>query len=117
MTPKPLATQTQSTSRQTSVRLSDATQKVIRQTVAEIFGPEAKVLLFGSRTDPRARGGDIDLLVVSDKPVAEPERKALKLVARLQIRLGDQPIDVLVLDPQTLRQPIHEEALRTGIAL
>jgi len=109
--------ETQDASRQASARLSDATQKVIRQTVAEIFGPDARVLLFGSRTDPQARGGDIDLLVVSDKPVADRERKALTLVARLQIRLGDQPIDALVLDPQTRRQPIHEEAFRTGVPL
>ena len=117
MAPKPLVTQAQSASRQASARLPDATQEVIRQTVAEIFGPDARVLLFGSRTDPQARGGDIDLLVVSDKPVADRERKALTLVARLQIRLGDQPIDALVLDPQTRRQSIHEEALRTGVPL
>lgn len=44
-------------------------------------------------------------------------RKALQLVARLQMRLGDQPIDVLVLDPETSRAPIHEEALRSGVRL
>jgi len=38
-------------------------------------------------------------------------------VARLQIRLGDQPIDVLVLGSQTVRQPVHEEAIRTGVRL
>jgi len=117
MVPEPLVTQTRNASRQANVRLPDAARQVIRQTVAEIFGPEAKVLLFGSRTDPQAQGGDIDLLVISDKPVADRERKALTLVARLQIRLGDQPIDALVLDPQTRRQPIHEEALRTGVPL
>lgn len=99
------------------MRLSASTQQVIRETVREIFGPEATVTVFDSRTDDTARGGDIDLLIRSETPVAQRERKALQLVARLQIRLGDQPIDVLVLDPETPRQPIHEEALQTGVQL
>ncbi|WP_260293616.1 nucleotidyltransferase domain-containing protein [Sedimenticola hydrogenitrophicus] len=99
------------------MRLSSQTRKTIRDTVNEIFGADAAVMLFGSRVDDTARGGDLDLLVRSDKPVQQRERKALQLVARLQLRLGDQPIDVLVLDPETTYQPIHEEALRTGVRL
>lgn len=53
--------------------------------------------LFGSRANDDARGGDIDLLVEMPTIVVEPERKTLQRVARLQLRLGDQPIDVLVL--------------------
>ncbi|MBL1259511.1 MAG: nucleotidyltransferase domain-containing protein [Thiotrichaceae bacterium] len=100
-----------------SMRLSSSTQKIIRVAVNEIFGPDASVTLFGSRVDNSARGGDIDLLVQSERPISQCERKALQLVARLQIRLGDQPIDVLVLGSQTVRQPVHEEAIRTGVRL
>lgn len=99
------------------MRLSTNTRKIIRDTVEEIFGSEVTVTVFGSRTDDSARGGDIDLLILSDTPIAQRERKALQLVARLQIRLGDQPIDVLVLDPETPRQAVHEEALRRGVRL
>ncbi|MEN8177173.1 MAG: hypothetical protein ABFS39_00960 [Pseudomonadota bacterium] len=50
------------------------------------------------------------------------ERTAFSLkwagvVARQQLRLGDQPIDVLVIDPGTIKQPVHTEALRTGVEL
>lgn len=99
------------------MRLHKNAQSIIHRTAVEIFGPEANVYLFGSRTDDSAKGGDIDLLVQLDKPVNERERKILKLVARLQIRLGDQAIDVLVQDPETVLQPVHNEALRTGIRL
>lgn len=90
---------------------------VIRDTVHEIFGPEATVIVFGSRIDDNAKGGDIDLLVQSGHSIQRREHKVLQLVAKLQILLGDQPIDVLVLDPETPRQPVHEEALNVGVEL
>jgi predicted nucleotidyltransferase len=99
------------------MRLSLRDQETIRATVTELFGADAAVRVFGSRVNDSARGGDIDLLVESPAPVPDRRRKALQLVARLQIRLGDQPIDVLVLDPETARGPIHEEALRFGVRL
>lgn len=74
-------------------------------------------MVFGSRVDDTARGGDIDLIVQLEQPVQQRERKALQLVARLQMRLGMQPIDVLVVDPQTEMLPVHEEAIRTGVRL
>lgn len=99
------------------MRLSQQTQQIIRDTVREIFGVEAKVKLFGSRINDDARGGDIDLLVELPSITAEIERKTMQLTARLQLRIGDQPIDVLVLDPSTPRQSIHEQASITGIRL
>ncbi|WP_419596945.1 nucleotidyltransferase domain-containing protein [Thiolapillus sp.] len=85
-------------------------------TAREIFG-NARIHLFGSRVHDNLKGGDIDLLVESDHIIKDKEKKLLQLAARLQMRLGDQPIDILVLDPETPRQPIHEEALRQGVLL
>ena len=99
------------------MRLTNKAREIILRIVHEIFGSHATILLFGSRTDDSARGGDIDLLVQVGKPVPERRRKELQLIARLPIRLGDQPIDVLVIGPETDIQPVHEEALRTGVRL
>ena len=99
------------------MRLSQQTQQIIRDTAREIFGIEANVKLFGSRINDAARGGDIDLLVELPTVAPEIERKTMQLIARLQLRLGDQPIDVLVIDPTTSRQPIHEQALTMGVSL
>jgi predicted nucleotidyltransferase len=99
------------------MRLSSHTREVIRDAVREVFGAEAEVLVFGSRAVDTVRGGDIDLLVRLPYPVEDRQRKALTVTARLQRRLGDQPIDVLVLDPDTPDQPIYRQALRTGVPL
>ena len=99
------------------MRLSSRSHRIIRETVAEIFGPNAQVLLFGSRLDDRARGGDIDLLVKLDRPDPESLRKELTLIARLQRRLGDQPIDVLLIEPGKQLSQIHAIALDQGVRL
>jgi len=99
------------------MRLSKPTRTLIQDTVREVFGLESTVKLFGSRINDDARGGDIDLLVELPSVTTELERKTLQLIARLQLHIGDQPIDVLVLDPSTLRQSIHEHAVITGINL
>lgn len=99
------------------MRLSSRSHRIIRETVAEIFGPNAQVLLFGSRLDDRARGGDIDLLVKLDRPDPESLRKELTLIARLQRRLGDQPIDVLLIEPGKQLSQIHAIALEKGVRL
>jgi predicted nucleotidyltransferase len=99
------------------MRLTQQTQQIIRETVREVFGAGAVVKLFGSRVNNDARGGDIDLLVELPAITTEIERKTMQLIARLQLRIGDQPIDVLVLDPSTPRQSVHEQASSMGISL
>lgn len=99
------------------MRLSLQTQQIIKDAVQEVFGVDAQVKLFGSRINDNARGGDIDLLVELPFCMADIERKTMQLTARLQLRIGDQPIDVLVIDPSTQWQAIHEQASMTGISL
>jgi len=83
----------------------------------ELLGPGARVWLFGSRVDDARRGGDIDLLVESDRHVEQPVWTAAQLSARLQRRLGERRIDVLVSDPTTQPEPIHEVARSEGVLL
>ncbi|EHQ52306.1 DNA polymerase III subunit beta [Ectothiorhodospira sp. PHS-1] len=99
------------------MRLSSEQVDIITQTARDIFGSDARVWLFGSRVDDARRGGDIDLLIQCPSPQEDRERKSLRLVARLQMAMGDQPIDVLVLDPDIPPRPIHENALKTGVIL
>jgi len=99
------------------MRLSPETCRVIKESVAEVFGPNATVRVFGSRANDEARGGDIDLLVECGEPVQDKLKKTLALTARLQRRLGDQQIDIIAVDPETKPQSVHEVARRTGVPL
>ena len=99
------------------MRLSAIEQAAIRQTVSAVAGPQARVLLFGSRTDDAAKGGDIDLLVVVNQPVESPVRLGARIGARLQVALGDQRIDVVVVAPNVTEQAIHRLARSSGVPL
>lgn len=98
------------------MRLTTAQQQLIRDAVAASFGPSARVRLFGSRTDDRRRGGDIDLLVESDMPIDAPVRRRLDLLGRLERALGERRIDVVVAQPSDTR-PIVAIARAEGVAL
>ena len=39
------------------------------------ISPEAKVYLFGSRADDNARGGDIDILVLTSKKISLSDKQ------------------------------------------
>ena len=49
-----------------AMRLSNDSMLTIKQAVTLIFGKDAKVYLFGSRTDDAKKGGDIDLYIETD---------------------------------------------------
>lgn len=56
------------------------------------------VYIFGSRTQPEKRGGDIDLLIFSQQSAYQlSKRIAVKFFTKLE-----QKIDVLVLDPENI---------------
>ena len=54
---------------------------------------ESRVFLYGSRVDPKLAGGDIDLLVISEK-IGFSEK--ISLLVEIKKRIGDQKIDLLV---------------------
>jgi predicted nucleotidyltransferase len=99
------------------MRLSPDQARTIVVATQELAGPDARVRLFGSRLDDQARGGDIDLLVECPRPVARPVWLAAQITARLQRRLGDRRIDVLVIDPATELQAVHRVAQTEGVLL
>lgn len=97
------------------MRLSDHDRRAIREATAETAGADARVLLFGSRVHDDLKGGDIDLLVELPRPAADPLALALRIGTRIECRIGERRIDVLVADPATPESPVLKAARRDGI--
>jgi predicted nucleotidyltransferase len=76
--------------------------------------PAAEVYLYGSRADDRARGGDIDLLVISD---SLGFRDVLRLRRAILDRIGWQQLDLLVRRRDQLDEPLAAIALTTGVKI
>lgn len=101
------------------MRLSEQYRTVIKQTTREVWGDQASIVLFGSRMDDTIRGGDIDLLVNPKTKLTAQElvRNKIRFLSQLDIQLGEQKIDLIVLTDENRTMGIVRTALQTGIEL
>jgi hypothetical protein len=104
------------------MRLVPEQIEIIKSSVRSLAGSSAKVLLFGSRVDEEARGGDIDLFVEIDQIAENRAALACQIAAAIQIGFtkigwGDPKVDVILVDPETPHQIIHDYALKSGVLL
>lgn len=97
----------------TKMRLGANEAKTICEQIRQ-SDPAAEIYLFGSRADDSAKGGDIDLLVVSDKLGF---RDVLKLRTAILDRIGWQQLDVVVRRRNQLSEPLAAVAMQTGVKL
>lgn len=58
-----------------------------------VFAPNADAYLFGSRTNPAARGGDIDLLLLTEDRLAQSTIRKLRRAILNEI--GEQKLDII----------------------
>jgi predicted nucleotidyltransferase len=86
-------------------------RKIIRRCVLS-FDPQAKIYLFGSRTNDNARGGDIDLLIISNK-INFVDKIKLKVMIFKEIE--EQRIDMLITNDT--KEPFVKLSLREGVRL
>lgn len=98
------------------MRISTDQAEMIRRIVREEAGADIAVRLFGSRLDDSARGGDIDLLLESPRPLDRPALLGATVEAKLIRALGGRRVDVVLVAPNLRHQPIHDHA-RQGILL
>jgi len=95
------------------MRISENEKKAILKAV-HALDPDAYVILFGSRADDNARGGDIDLLVISDHIGF---REEMKIRPAIMDQIGWQKIDLIVHKRDQATRPIVAIALETGVPL
>lgn len=96
------------------MRLNQQQQMAIKQAAETLFGAEAEVRVFGSRLDDTCRGGDIDLIVSTQRPVEHPALDAARLSTRLSRLFDGRKVDVLIHAPTLKELPIHRFALESG---
>lgn len=82
---------------------------IVRARIANV-----KVYLFGSRVDDAKKGGDIDLLILSETPVDFDQQSAVYW--SLQEALGEQKIDIVYQQTDRL-STFGQIALQTAVAL
>lgn len=86
------------------MRLSVSEQNAIRDAVKKELGT-VELYLFGSRTDDNKKGGDIDLLVVSenDSEKLNHMRRATAILVEIKSTIGEQKIDLLFATREMLK--------------
>jgi predicted nucleotidyltransferase len=66
-----------------------------------ISGVKGDIFLYGSRTDLEKKGGDIDILILSE--TAAPYKLAQDVAVRFRMEC-DEKIDVTVIDPKNISE-------------
>lgn len=99
------------------MRLPTETQEAIIRLFQKHF-PDGKLYLFGSRVDPKARGGDIDLLCELDGDPAILIEKKLAFLVELDQAIGEQQVDLVLYRPKNNPDSdIAKIAKKTGVRL
>jgi hypothetical protein len=99
------------------IRLNPEEIEHIKTIFQDIFMPGDKLWIFGSRVNPRAKGGDIDLYIETQLSNADDVTDAkINFLTTLKFKLGDQKIDVVINFGDT-QLPIYEIARNEGIRL
>jgi predicted nucleotidyltransferase len=77
------------------MRLNQFQIDTINNLAVKYFGIETTVYLFGSRTNNRAKGGDIDLLIYNNNETKLTIEAKVHFLAELKQKIGDRKIDVV----------------------
>jgi predicted nucleotidyltransferase len=99
------------------MRLSNKEIAAIKEVTRVVFGDNAVISLFGSRTDDKKKGGDIDLFIQCERQISREELYQLKIKFLVQLKkiIGDQKIDVLINGGQLSRsilETVQKEEVR-----
>jgi len=93
------------------MRITSKQLEAIKHTIHNL-DPQALIYLFGSRVDDNKKGGDIDLLVLSQQL---DFRKQRKIKIKLYELIGEQKIDLII--AKETSKPFIQLALEKAILL
>ncbi len=96
------------------MRLTTDQCHLILATVRRHVGVPHRVLLYGSRLDDQARGGDVDLLIESDAVMPTLQRARIKNELEDRLHL---PIDLIAIQSGREATPFQTIALAQAVPL
>ena len=96
------------------MRISSVEHEAIAAASREAFPAGTRVVLFGSRLDDSAKGGDIDVMLELPTAIENPALLSATLSARISRALHGRKVDVLLSAPNLMHLPIHDVAFRDG---
>lgn len=97
------------------MRLTEKQIKIIKDLAYKFLGTDAKIYLFGSRTDDSKKGGDIDIYIETRITENILEKK-INMLVELEKKLGQRKIDIVINNFQK-NLPVYEVAKKEGIIL
>ncbi len=79
-----------------------------------VFAPNAEAYLFGSRTNPAARGGDIDLFLLTEDRL--PQSTVRKLRRAILNEIGEQKLDIINFT-RSAQHPFKDIAMASSVKI
>lgn len=94
----------------------EAIEAVFKKEEIPLRGIELR--LYGSRTDDQKKGGDIDLLLrVPNDILSKIEDLRFRINIEMQERIGEQKIDLLIINQNVPEELFHRIALKQSLLL
>ncbi len=86
------------------MRLTESQIQIITTLSKKYFSDNAVVFLFGSRTDDKKKGGDIDLFISTPDEILMGLTHRIAFLVELKRMIGDRKIDVVFDNRETRRK-------------
>lgn len=99
------------------MRLTEFEIESIKKLAPRHFGTNVQVYLFGSRTNNKKRGGDIDLFIRNADTSYLKIRTKINFITDLILLIGEQKIDVVLDNPGMEGSAFYDTINKTGIPL
>lgn len=96
------------------MRLTKEEIKAVKTAILQ-QDPHAEIFLFGSRVDDRLKGGDMDLMVLSE---ALNLSHKITILVHIKEKIGDQKIDLKILSHHAAQtDPFYQSIKTTTVKL